>query len=114
LAHVLLDQNHPTYVIRPVPWRSEALKRLLRLLDVIYAKHRDRRGSPSRLRIDNANEEATDGRDSGSNIVSGLPSTFYNTAYIDTRRGDDYFIYNLDMEEAVDLSIPSWLAKYVI
>jgi hypothetical protein len=95
-------------MVRRMPWRSEGLKHLLRLLDLVYMQHRDPRGSPTRRRIDEGESSA---KDKDMHIVTNLPRTFYNTTYLDKRGDDDYFIHTLSIQDAVDLSIPPWLER---
>ncbi|KAJ3738665.1 hypothetical protein DFH05DRAFT_1531131 [Lentinula detonsa] len=74
------------YNIREPKWRSEEVKRWLRLLDYVHLESRCStegfqfrfsRGAPPRLRVDNNNKTST------AKYVRGLPSNFYDAGWLE-------------------------------
>ncbi|KAJ3723533.1 hypothetical protein DFJ43DRAFT_1158218 [Lentinula guzmanii] len=74
------------YNIREPKWRSEEVKRWLRLLDFVHLESRCSmegyqfrfsRGAPPRLRVDNNNKS------SNAKYVRGLPSNFYDAGWLE-------------------------------
>lgn len=77
------------YKVKKVSWRSEELRKFLRIMDYCYAESRARessvtgvyytKGSPPRVRIDSDEVSSSD------KCVYGLPVNCYNAQWLEDR-----------------------------
>lgn len=95
----VLEDGTKTWIIHELPWRSAALTKLLRTLDVIRRlKRYERRGSPFRTRVER-------GKTSTRRAVPRLPAPCYSGRYIGKLEVLENYALEVDRRTQVDFEL---------
>lgn len=94
------------YLVSQKPWRSLELKQLLRALDRLGVLFKvEARGQSIRFRVD-APE-----RRSAAGPVRALPKNAYHDSWNSQQEPWQRIIFNIQLEEEFDFSLPEWAMR---
>lgn len=110
------SESGPTrYVVTRLPWRSEELEELFKHLDSVHMSTRwMTQGKWDHGKLPGPRERGSDRVDRASAPPPGLPVNCYDAEWLEDLQEMDTDAYqDLDVQPAVDLTLPRDVVRYV-